>query len=123
MIRSLVKQLHEASDRLETWNVDVTGFAAVEPGLIKTYHRGKRAMRAAFADGHAEDFHEWRKRVKYHWYHSRLLRRMGHRMMKPHRQLAAELGTLLGDDHDLAVLSQTIKPGTKFLLGRVLLLC
>ncbi len=53
-------------------------------------------------------FHEWRKRVKYHWHHSLLLRRICPKLMKPHRRLSELLGELLGQDHDYAVLRERL---------------
>ena len=51
-----------------------------------------------------EDFHEWRKRVKYHWYHCRLLKNIYKPLMKARRDEAKRLADLLGDDHDLSML-------------------
>ena len=51
-----------------------------------------------------EDFHEWRKRVKYHWYHCRLLKNLYKPLMKARRDEAKHLADLLGDDHDLSML-------------------
>ncbi len=100
--------MREARHRVSHWKVDDDGFSAVAGGLKKTYRRGRKAMRLAYENPAAESFHEWRKRVKYHWYHARLLRRIWPRMMKVQREAAHHLSDLLGDDHDLAVLRQTI---------------
>jgi CHAD domain-containing protein len=49
------------------------GFKAIRGGLKKTFHRGRKAMWAALKSRSREDLHEWRKRVKDHWYYVRLL--------------------------------------------------
>jgi hypothetical protein len=100
--------MREARHRVSQWKVDDDGFSAIEGGLRKTYRRGRKAMRGAYDEPGTEAFHEWRKRVKYHWYHARLLRRIWPRMMKVQREAAHDLADLLGDEHDLAVLRRTI---------------
>ena len=76
--------------------------------MVKTYRRGRRAMRRA-AEGAAEDdFHEWRKQVKHLAYQFRLLRPiLGKQFKRKGRHLGA-LGDLLGNEHDLAVLALTL---------------
>lgn len=55
------------------WRLEECGFPAIEPGLVRTYRRARKALRTAYATPTPEHFHEWRKRVNYHWYHLRLL--------------------------------------------------
>jgi CHAD domain-containing protein len=92
----------------------------------KTYKRARKAMQAAWAEPTDAAMHEWRKRVKYHWYHVRLLEEMNPEMMRPRAQAAHDLGDLLGDHHDLAVLEARlaeleIGPGTDLDAFRALL--
>lgn len=98
--------VEEALDRLRELPVDSGGFDAIRGGLAKTYRRGRRAMARAYERGDDETFHEWRKRVKYLWYHVRLLQPAWKRPMKALRKELHALADLLGDDHDLVVLSQ-----------------
>ncbi|MEQ8559378.1 MAG: CHAD domain-containing protein [Henriciella sp.] len=97
----------EALDRVEDWSLDAKGADAFAPGAAKTYKRAQKAMAAARKSGKAEDFHEWRKRVKYHWYHLRLLKRIWPPVMKGYVDQADTLSDELGEHHDLAVLSAT----------------
>lgn len=101
-------QMREARQRVDQWKIDESGFAALQGGLMKTYRRGRRALEEAYDRPSTKNFHEWRKRTKYYWYHNRLLRRIWPEMMKTTRGAAHELSDLLGDDHDLAVLRQTL---------------
>lgn len=94
---------------IEAWTLDKGGYGAVAGGLRKTYKRARKAMAAAFDTPTAEAMHEWRKRVKYHWYHSRLLNGIAPDMMAPHTKAASELSDSLGDHHDLAVLLDRIQ--------------
>ncbi|MEZ6097799.1 MAG: CHAD domain-containing protein [Pirellulaceae bacterium] len=101
-------KMREARGRAAKWKVNDDGFSAVEGGLAKTYRRGRKALRSAYEKPSRENFHEWRKRIKYHWYHARLLRRIWPDMMNLWRGATDELSDLLGDDHDLAVFRQTL---------------
>jgi len=101
-------KMREARQRADAWQIRGGGFSAVEGGLRRTYGRGRAAQGKACADPNTENFHEWRKRVKYHWYHARLLRGVWRDIMEVHVGAADRLSDLLGDDHDLAVLRSTV---------------
>jgi len=110
-------ELDALRQRTKDWSLDGAGFDALKPGLVKTYARGRAAMRAFAGDPTDANTHEWRKRVKYHWYHTRLLSPARPGPMKTHARLARDLGELLGDRHDLHVLETAItesaaQPGT-----------
>lgn len=97
--------------RLSGWTLDRKEFQAIEGGLTKTYRRGRKAMKRAYRKPSSERFHEWRKRVKYHWYHMRLLEAVWPVALDGRIAALDELGDLLGDEHDLAVLEQTLDRG------------
>jgi len=101
--------LGKARARVATWPLSTDGFEAVAPGFKRTYRRGRKALMTACRRGTDEDFHEWRKRVKYHWYHVRLLRNVWPTMMNAARHAAKDLADLLGDDHDLVVLRDALR--------------
>jgi CHAD domain-containing protein len=98
----------DARGRAQDWQLDADGFAAIAGGLKKTHKRARNAMARATADGTAAAFHEWRKRTKYHWYHTRLLRPVWPGPLEAHADAADTLGDALGDHHDLAVLQAAI---------------
>jgi CHAD domain-containing protein len=107
-VAEVAEQLRSARERIRNWRLDAEGFEAVENGLTRTYRRGRKALAAAYEEPTDEAFHEWRKRAKYHWYHTRLLRHVWPPMMKVRRRCLKQLGSLLGDDHDLLLLRQTV---------------
>ncbi len=96
-------EMQQARTRASMWDVSAEGFGAVRGGLEKTYRRGRNGMVAAYEDPSDENFHEWRKRVKYHWYHTRLLQPVWKPVLQKRREALRRLSILLGDDHDLAV--------------------
>ncbi|WP_405230294.1 CHAD domain-containing protein [Lentisalinibacter sediminis] len=102
-------ELPAALARIEGWRLDSVGVDALEAGLAKTYKRARRAMGVAADDGTSRDFHEWRKRVKYHRYHLRLLTPIWPKVIKARYKETKHLSDLLGDDHDLAVLRATLE--------------
>lgn len=100
--------LAAARDRIADWELDEAGFEVVEGGLAKTYGRARDRMDDAYEEATSEAFHLWRKRVKYHRYHVRLLQGLWPAGLRARRKQLHELTDLLGDDHDLAVLRQDL---------------
>lgn len=104
VIAGPIERLREVRAISQGWTIRPNGFAALSRGLLKSYRRAVEALHLAYANPSDEHFHEWRKHVKSHWYHVRLLRGLWPKLMIA---TAFELGTLsdlLGDDHDLAVM-------------------
>lgn len=93
-----------ARGRARRWRLTDDGFDALESGIVKSYKRARRAMAVASKEMSAEAAHDWRKRVKDHWYHTRLLAPVWPKQMKTSRVVARDLGELLGQHHDLDVL-------------------
>ncbi len=55
-------------------------------------------------DPRPENYHDWRKRVKDHWYHVRLLESLWTEVLEAREASLKNLETWLGDDHNLVVL-------------------
>ena len=106
------ERLLEGRARVPDWAWRVRNFQGLEPGLKETYRRGRRSMNAAYRLLSDEQFHDWRKRVKYHWYACRLLCEIWPAEMNIRRREAARLAALLGDEHDLAVYRATLEAQT-----------
>lgn len=70
-------------------------------GVARTYGRAVRALEAATASGHTEDWHDLRKRIKYHRMHVQLLSSAWPGDMAMRAEIADLAGEALGDDHDL----------------------
>jgi len=102
------KEMTAARKRAGRWRLEGDGFAALEGGLKLSYRRARVAMADAQRAGTPRQFHEWRKRVKYHWYHMRLLQEIWPAEAAAREAESDRLGELLGDDHDLAVFRQRL---------------
>lgn len=84
-------------------------FSAIEGGLKKVYSRGYNALRRCVDEPSAENFHDWRKRVKYLWYHMRLLYQINPRKQKQYARQLKDLSDYLGDEHDLTVMEELLE--------------
>jgi CHAD domain-containing protein len=104
VLRRMEKSLKAARKRVKTWPIRTDGFAALEPGFEKTF----RAVRATFGQAkkhpRPENYHEWRKRVKDHWYHVRLLENLWTDVLRGYESSLKDVETWLGDDHNLELL-------------------
>lgn len=103
-----VQELGAVSVRIDDWTFKRGGWEALEPGLSRIYRRGRKAFRRARTKPSVENLHEWRKRVKDDWYALRLLASTGGPSVRGQAKEAHRLADLLGDDHDLGVLRQTL---------------
>ena len=99
----------QARERACRWHIAADGFEAVGPGLRKFYKRAQRAMHEVAREPSTEAIHEWRKRVKDHWYHARLLSPIWKTPMRAHSEVADRLGDMLGKHHDLEVFRQRLQ--------------
>lgn len=101
--------LSGAEARIGSWPLDDTPWEAVAGGLAKTYGRGRSALADVRREPTPERFHEWRKRAKYTWYHTRLLRPAAPSVLGPAAEAFSTLADTLGDAHDLVVLTATLR--------------
>ena len=108
-IADVCGRLEAARERLAAWRLDdVVGPEGWSGGFERTYRQARRALAAAYQAPTAEHFHEWRKSVKYHWHHARLLSPLWDKALAARVEVANSHGELLGLHHDLAVLRSTL---------------
>lgn len=100
----VVERLRAVRLRVDGWSPSADGWDALEPGMVRTHKRGRKAFKRARASHSFEDLHEWRKRVKDHWYHQRLLADVGGPVVRGAAKDAHHLSDLLGEDHDMGML-------------------
>jgi CHAD domain-containing protein len=97
-----------ALPRLPDWTIDRDGWEALDGGLRRVYRAGHRALALASADPSVANLHEWRKQSKYLWHQLQLLEPAWTGHEKDLGDRVHDLSRLLGEDHDLAVLRQTL---------------
>jgi len=95
--------------RVSGWPLKDHGWSSLDLGVDAVFRGGRQAMTRADTKGRAEDFHEWRKQVKYLRHQFGLLREVWPEMLDAMEGTADELGERLGADHDLAVLRERVE--------------
>ncbi len=100
--------VEEGKLRLNNFHLSKNKFAVYEKGIKRVYKRGTKALEKAKAEPTSENLHEWRKRVKYLWYHVRLLRNTWKPVLKGYEKSLDKLSDYLGDEHDLSDLKYLI---------------
>ncbi|MGM0390071.1 MAG: CHAD domain-containing protein [Natrinema limicola] len=118
--------LVEGRARVPDLPIATEGYDAVAGGLRKSYKRARNRMAEAYEEPEFERFHEWRKRIKYHRYHTRLLRRVWVGPMKRRRAELKELSDIIGYENDLAEFEIVIHdeelfaPATREILNEII---
>lgn len=107
-LSAMAGALGRAGKRVKTWPLAADGFPAIAPGLEETFREGRKAFYRVLKHPRPENYHEWRKRVKYHWYHVRLLENLWTDALQVYEKSLKELETWLGEDHNLVMLSEKV---------------
>jgi CHAD domain-containing protein len=96
--------IDEAIERVDEWS-DLRGdWQSLGKGVKDVYRQGRKAFDAVKLARTVENLHEWRKQVKYLRHQLELLAPTWPKVVGELAKQAEELGELLGEDHDLAVL-------------------
>lgn len=109
LLQTAIGTLRAARKRVAEWPLQRDGFAAVAPGLKLSYRRGRTALAEVQRDPNPLTYHAFRRRVKDHWYHTRLLEGLWTEAQKVRESSLHDLETWLGDDHNLVVLCGQIE--------------
>jgi CHAD domain-containing protein len=122
---AMATALKKGRRRVKRWPLEAAGFPAIEDGLEKTFRRGRKALAEAHRTMRSEDIHAWRKRVKDHWYHVRLLEDLWSDEIREEERNLKELEDALGEGLNLNLLRERIQAvpdaygGPKVVLGVV----
>jgi CHAD domain-containing protein len=107
-LSSIQEALRAGLLRVSGWPIERPTWNALEWGFRKGYRDGQVAHDLAIHEPSAEHFHDWRKRVKDHLYHLRLLANIWPLPLKARRGELDDLADLLGDEHDLVELRRVL---------------
>lgn len=102
---------------IDDWALEGDLDAAIADGATRTANRaGARFDEVTHAAGPPDDelLHEWRKRVKYTWYHASLLEPASPRLLGAQADMLHAVSGALGDDHDLAVLADGLRDDSTY---------
>ena len=107
-IDDVITTISAARQRIQELPIENESYEAIRPSIKRVYRRGYKGRRRAYDEPSAENFHEWRKRVKYLWYHTRILNPLWPDVLEPLADEIHDLSDFLGDDHDLAELRDVV---------------
>lgn len=102
------KRIIAARKRVKKWSIKDDDFSVVGRGLAHVYSQGRAGFSKAYKKQSVRAFHEWRKYVKYFWYHLELLRKLWPKELKRFAKQVEKLVNYLSDDHDLAMLRKQV---------------
>lgn len=109
--RHITEKLQKAKEKVDKWPVKNEQLEVAFPSIQRVYKRGYTALQETGNSADDKLYHEWRKRVKYLWYHSLLLEDLWPGLLQPLQEEIHHLANLLGDDHDLVTLNQKLDSG------------
>jgi CHAD domain-containing protein len=107
-VAAVAVELQAARRQVDEWHLEHSGWSGLAGGLERSYRRGLHAFKLARTETTPVNLHDWRKRVKDLWYHLRFLEGLSEPIMSGQAKEAHHLSELLGDDHDLWVLRDTL---------------
>jgi CHAD domain-containing protein len=108
VLQKAASTLRAERARVKRWRLAVDGFRAVAPGLKASVRRARDAMIDAWSHPTPQRHHTWRRYVKDHWFHVRLLEtRCGNRLLHYQRRLEA-LDGILGEYHNVILLREVL---------------
>ena len=96
--------VQEARSRVAALPIDRNDYGAIRDSIHRVYKRGYRGLANAYEEPLPENFHDWRKRVKYLWYHVRILNPLWPGLFDVWADQIHDLSDYLGDAHDFAEL-------------------
>lgn len=94
--------------RAAAWRLEREGWHALSGGLAETYRQARKAARQAHKTQNAAAYHELRKQLKYHLYHTRLFSGLWPEAMGVRAAAGKQATDLLGQHHDLCVFEARI---------------
>lgn len=109
-LRRYAAALRTTAQKLRTWEPR-GDFADLADDFRRSYRRARRAFTQLHkaTKPKAEAFHEWRKAHKAYSHHCRLLRAAWPAAMRERLDELRGMSRLLGDEHDLTVLLDTLR--------------
>ena len=99
-----VENLKRIRRRFDHVTLEGSGFGLLRSGFRRTYRDARRRLQRALSSPTPAAIHDLRKAVKAHQYHLQFLESAWPALMAPRRDALSDLGELLGQHHDLALL-------------------
>jgi CHAD domain-containing protein len=94
---------------IDAWNFHQSDLHALDRGYIATYNEARNGMLQILEKPTDKRLHGWRRLVKYHFYHARLLESIKAGSDSERIEKTKLLEEILGNHHDLVMLKERIK--------------
>jgi CHAD domain-containing protein len=108
MLETVSQKLSDAQKHIDSWPIEGNKFKLIADGIYRVYDRGQKAFHKAYENPDIENFHEFRKRVKYLSYQVEFLENAWKKVLKSYRKEISKLSDFLGKEHDFGMLIQKI---------------
>ena len=108
IIRMAAATLREERRRVRCWAIHGDGFGSIAPGLEESYRRARKGMILAWSKPKGHHYHAWRRYVKDHWFHVRLVEENCGNQLLPYQRRLEALDGVLGEDHNLVILRKVL---------------
>jgi CHAD domain-containing protein len=105
---AVARTIRTARRRVAQWPIHQDDFSALGQGVKRVYKQGQQNFANAIEQPSVENFHEWRKDVKYLRYQIRIIKPIWSTMLERLGDELETLGEYLSDEHDLALLRQGV---------------
>ncbi|MDZ4134309.1 MAG: CHAD domain-containing protein, partial [Paracoccaceae bacterium] len=103
-LAALAADFRALRERAARWKLHGKDHDILTKGLMKARLRACKAMHRAKAHPDQDRLHRWRRTVKTHWYHARLLAPVWPAALTPLAEAADILGESLGNHNDISML-------------------
>jgi CHAD domain-containing protein len=110
------RDFSEAGELLKRWDWSQMTDEIVFSAMMANYRAGIADLETAQETRDPEDCHDWRKRAKSLSYQLTLLTELDPEWLTGYALATGELGSFLGEHHDIAVFQEVIGDGTAFQL-------
>jgi CHAD domain-containing protein len=107
-LAAVADAVRRARKRVKDWAPRTGDWSVLKAGLRRTYRQGREALAAVHSASTDANLHEWRQRVKDLWHQLGILEPTRPDLLGGLVSRAHELADHLGNDHDLAVLGETM---------------
>ena len=108
VLKSVCSAICEFKVRVEKWKLPRNNWGSIQTNVRDIYKAGRKALKAAMKDPSVEKLHELRKQVKYLRHILEVFEPVWPALLKNVEKETHRLADLLGEDHDLAILKQTV---------------
>lgn len=108
-IQNVKNTLSVREEQIGKWKLQKKLYSSWQQGLDEIYKAAQKTMAVAYKHPNGENFHEWRKNVKYLANMVSFLKNAWPPVIEPWLLEISNLATILGEDHDYEMLKEQLE--------------